>query len=397
MKNPASYEVGVDISEAATISNVQGVQPLIWVPDIVFPDAISITKSEQYLKIYPNGQIRRMEHFIMTFSQSSMNYQEYPCDSQNITIRFFSFTLTSDQLIFTPFDVASGLITPPVDFIYPQGTNNPSFAQNPEWNLESTDYSYVTWQLSPGFYPRPFGVVTFKLSRQSAGILQRLCMPILLIMLLCAFSWWGTMSERVATTVTGLLAIAAIYIAVIGAIPLVGYLTRLDEYMFIMFVIIFVNTIFHMIVVRLNVAEIGLNWPLRKLLVRVIEFIGRVTMIPWVILTYIVCFWPSVRIGVVVSVCVLIGLFEYGMLVRYIPELKHTFYSTKVQIELKQGVKGKRAQGLSAVEKRFLSLFREGTRGETGADEKDADDGTRSSVMGVELQDTSVNPLNNKP
>lgn len=395
MENPESYEVGVDISEAATITNVQGVQPLVWVPDIVFPDAISSTRSAQYLKLYPNGQIRQMEHFVMTFSQAHMHYQDYPCDVQNITMRFFSFTLTSNQLVFTPFTGTTELSTPPVDFIYPIGSNNPSFAQNPEWTLVGTDYGYANWQLSPGFFSRPFGIVTFKVKRQSSGILQRLCLPILLIMILCALSYWGNAADRVATTVTGLLAIAAVYIAVIGAIPLVGYLTRLDEYMFMMFVIIFVNTILHMAVIRLNVTEKGKIWPLRKLAVRIIEFVGRVTMIPWIILSYIIAFWPVIRIPVASVLIILLGAFDYAMFVRYFPELKSTFYVTKVQLEAKKAA-GKRGQGLSMLEMRFLQLYAVGGNSTTGGNEvrKSGDFAPYAGDVEIEMKETSINPIN---
>ena len=395
--NPTAYEVGVDISEAATITNVQGVQPLIWVPDIVFPDAISTTKSAQYLKLYPDGQICQMEHFVMTFSQAHMHYQDYPCDVQNITIRFFSFSLTSNQLTFVPYAGEDATSAPPVDFIYPIGSSNPSFAQNPEWTLQGTDYSYAHWQLSAGFVSRPFGAVTFKVQRQSSGILQRLCLPILLIMILCALSYWGNAADRVSTTVTGLLAIAAVYIAVIGAIPLVGYLTRLDEYMFMMFIIIFVNTILHMTVIRLNVPEKGKVWPLRKLAVRIIEFVGRLTMIPWIILSYIIAFWPVIRIPVASVLIILLGGFDYVMFVRYFPELKSTFYSTKVQLEAKRAA-GKRGQGLSVLEMRFLQLYAVGGNSTTGGNEVRGSVDIPQNALDVEIEmkETSTNPIYSK-
>jgi hypothetical protein len=331
--NPDMLTYGVDISEAAGLTNVQGVQPAVWLPDIVFPDAISITKSEEYLKLYPTGQLRRMQHLVMTFSQSSMRYHDYPCDTQNITISFFSFTLTASQLVFQPITVST-LTTPPLDAIGSE---------------------YTTWQLSPGLYERPFGIVTFRISRKTTGVLRRLCVPVLLIMLLCAMSYWSTLNDRIATTVTGLLAVAALYIGIVNSIPLVGYMTRLDDYMLMMFVIVFVNTILHMVVVRMNVAEKGTNWPLRKLAVRVIEFAGRVTMIPWIVLTYIVCFLPSVLLYRVVIISILLAAFEVVLWRRYLPELHRTVVSAIEHIELKQKLVARTNKvTISSLELRFV-------------------------------------------
>jgi hypothetical protein len=388
--NPAIDEYGVDISEASGLTNVQGVQPAVWLPDIVFPDATSIVKSEEYLKLFPTGQLRRMQHLIMTFSQSSMRYMDYPCDTQNITISFFSFTLTAHQLVFQPVIVDS-LALPPVDLIYSQGSTIAAFAENPIWSLTGTSAGYTTWQLSPGLFERPFGIVTFRISRKSTGVLRRLCVPVLLIMLLCAMSYWGTLSDRIATTVTGLLAVAALYISIVNSIPLVGYMTRLDDYMLMMFVIVFVNTILHMVVVRMNVAEKGTNWPLRKLVVRVVEFTGRVTMIPWIIATYIVSFLPSIVLYRLVIIVIALAAFEVALWRRYLPELRDTVITTIEHIELKQKLVARTNKvSISSLELRFLwwvrPYFPSNTAPARDLTTLERGDGKKSDAVEVEMQ-----------
>ena len=362
LPNPSVYADGIDISEATTITNVQGVQPLIWLPDIIFPDAVSMTQSEEYIKLYSTGQLRRMQHLILTINQGTMTYEDYPCDTQNITIRYFSFSLTADQLIFQPITPDAGAVNPPVDVLYPVGSTTASFAENPEWRLISTAYEYVNWQLSQGFQARPFGIASFTIARKSEGILSRLVLPVLLIMILCGLSYWATLSDRIATTVTGLLAVAALYIGIVGAIPLVGYLTRLDHFMYAMFYIIFVNTGIHMIVVRLNAKEKGTNWPLRRLSVRVLEFVGRITMIPVIILTYVICFLPTVYTPSIVVITLMLAGFVYIMCSRYLPELKDTLVSTKQQIDEKIaihkiGTRGGRRLKVSQTELRFVAVM----------------------------------------
>jgi hypothetical protein len=173
-------------------------------------------------------------------------------------------------------------------------------------------------------------------------------------MILCSIAYWATVTERVAMNVTGLLAIAAVYIAVIGTIPTVGYMTRLDYFMNVMFCLIFVNTVFHMLVVRLNAEEKGTNWPLRKLAVRWVEFLGRATMLPAVLLTYIICFSPVMPVFVFVITALALGVFEYVMCKRYLPALKSTFVATLRLLEEKRaGSDG----NLSSIELRFVKRF----------------------------------------
>ena len=363
--NSEVYEHGVDISEAAGITNVQGVQPAVWVPDIAFPDAVSIVRTQQYLKLYPTGELRHLEHLVLKLSQSTMDYHNYPCDIQNVTLSFYSFTLLANQLIFQPYEVTNTddieVIVSPVDLIYPQGSSTAAMNLNPIWQLLSTAYEYTTGKLSPGLSERPFGIISFRIKRRSTGILKRLCTPILLIMLLCAASYWSTINDRISITVTGLLAIAALYIALVETMPLVGYLTRMDYYMLIMFIIVFVNCILHMCVIRLNVVEKGSFWPLRKLSVRLIEFFGRLTMIPWIILTYTVCFWPAIYKTGIIIVLLLVSIYEYIVCWRYLPELRDTILSTVQQIEQKQQHKGSaknKKMLISRLELQFLRIMR---------------------------------------
>jgi hypothetical protein len=245
-----------------------------------------------------------------------------------------------------------------------------------------TTYAYTSAKISPAFYTRPVGIVSFTIARKSTGILSRMCIPILLIMLLSAMSYWGTVNDRIATTVTALLAIAALYIGIVGSIPLVGYMTRLDDFMLIMFAIVFTNTAMHMTVVRLNVQEKGTNWPLRKLAVRVIEFFGRLTMTPWIILTYIYCFFPALSLVTVVLVSLVMLGFEWVLLQRYLPELHATTVSTIRHIELKQKLVARSSKvTISSLELRFLRYVRPWFRASLEAAEKGATAGRSAGSM----------------
>ena len=43
----------IDISQAIQYFNVQGVQPIIWLPDVMFPAELSAEITNTYLKLFP--------------------------------------------------------------------------------------------------------------------------------------------------------------------------------------------------------------------------------------------------------------------------------------------------------------------------------------------------------
>ena len=350
---PSIYASGIDITQAFTYYNTQGLPTAFWLPDIIFPDANSLVVTNQYVRLWANGQIRQMQHIVLTLSASTMNYAKYPCDVQTITIDFFSFAMPTNQFQFTLIPQLPGLVSKPADIMYPLGSKTPSFAENPVWTFVSMTYGYTSWQLSEGNWPRPFGYVTFVIARKSTGVIIRLCVPILIIMVLCGFSYWSSASDRVAINVTGLLAIAAVYVGVVGAIPMVGYMTNLDCYILSMFGILFVNILCHIIVVRLNVESKDDKWPLRKLFVRILEFFGRLFMIPSIVISFIIWFYNGLSISLIVLLIISITTIDLIVCLRYGKHLSKTRMEAQAILELK---KSKNVDSLTYPEKQFLKM-----------------------------------------
>ena len=56
--------------------------------------------------------------------------------------------------------------------------------------------------------------------------------------------FWDDMNTRLGNTVTLMLTLSALFIAIFGAIPLVGYPTILDKFVFTMFAILLVNLLY---------------------------------------------------------------------------------------------------------------------------------------------------------
>ena len=91
----------IDITSALT-SSENPVPSAIWRPSIAFPEAIDITETDYYYRLYNTSEILYLTHRIGTFVQTSFDYKEYPYDTQTITFRFFGFSFPKTLLMFVP-------------------------------------------------------------------------------------------------------------------------------------------------------------------------------------------------------------------------------------------------------------------------------------------------------
>lgn len=96
--------------------------------------------------------------------------------------------------------------------------------------------AYIEDILQPNFAnpDRKFSMIFVNLifQRQSSGVITRLIVPLALLLLLSALTYWITFENRVETTITVLVSVSALYIIILQNIPLVGYLTDADRFIF---------------------------------------------------------------------------------------------------------------------------------------------------------------------
>ena len=139
--------------------------------------------------------------------------------------------------------------------------------------------------------------------------------------------------------VTLLLTVSALYIVIFANVPLVGYSTFLDNFVFGMFVIQIVSSLLHVFYYGLTAKYHGYNSDqvaryLRNLIAFFLQLIGRTCVIPVAIAVFYACFLvddgetdltssdkASHSLGVtaiVIAVIVSVGLIMFQM-----DELKH--------------------------------------------------------------------------
>eukprot|EP00981_Chlorochromonas_danica_P012771 scaffold5387_cov251-Ochromonas_danica.AAC.21 len=167
-----------------------------WMPEIRFPDASSIEEIAHLVQLNASNIFYYARALDIVLVQPDFDFLIYPRDSQTVTIRFTLYNF--------PQNIANvGFTTSPVLFnIDNEGTK--SFLSNQLWSYEKTtyysytanDYHYVVYQI--------------KLNREGTGIILRLVVPITMLILLAALSFWASYENRVNITITLLLSVSAL-------------------------------------------------------------------------------------------------------------------------------------------------------------------------------------------
>jgi hypothetical protein len=206
--------------------------------------------------------------------QQKLQFGHYPTDSQTINIRYGSFAYAQQYLRMNYWGNALTFNTN-YDGSY-------TFMSNPIWTYDADATDYTTYVSGSGFLNAIYHI---GVTRKGSGIVVRLVLPITLLILLASLTFWvDDVPSRVDSTVTLLLSVSALYIVILSNIPLLGYLTDIDKYVFAMFLLL-------VLVVGIHQTHATLErkmdqWPLRVVYIRMLDLFGRVALFPIVIGLY---------------------------------------------------------------------------------------------------------------
>lgn len=161
----------------------------------------------------------------MTLVQPLFDFRNYPNDNQDITIRFVQDNYANNYMKYIPVGIYCSFLK----------DGSCSFSQHPIWNYDRSQSSCGVYYDNKvtGNGQVTMAYFTVNVSRNGRGIIVRLLVPLTLLMLVGALTFWSDMEARVDTAITLLLSISAVYIVILSNIPLVGYLTLADRYVFI--------------------------------------------------------------------------------------------------------------------------------------------------------------------
>jgi hypothetical protein len=165
----------------------------------------------------------------LQLAQPGFDFHSYPNDQQVILLRYGVIAYDAAQLQLYPMTV----------FCSRLADGSCIFSQNPIWTwaehgTQCTIYydklNYLIWPAYTEFF--------LVVGRQGSGVIVRLILPITILLLLSGLTFWISIENRVDTTITLLLAVSALYIVILQNIPMVGYLTSIDIYVFYVSIIL---------------------------------------------------------------------------------------------------------------------------------------------------------------
>lgn len=279
----------------------------MWLPDIFFTTGMDMNCMDDTIRLFPGGMVFWSRHCVMMLQQSHFNYDNYPDDEQAIELAVESYAFTQQYLNLTFTEENTTFYG--VELLPPITVES---GESPEDQFSQL-WEYIgCWTLVQySDYPRATAYISIE--RRSAGVIYRLALPIMLLLLLVGLTFWSEYHTRVDTTITILLAISALYIVIFSSIPMLGYLTKFDRYIMGMFVMIIGGIFAHQLTTRLMGKADRL--PLRMIILRFIEFCGKVFMIPFVFMMFLINFTlkgHEIRFDTGIVMCVVFGAFLFS-------------------------------------------------------------------------------------
>lgn len=159
----------------------------------------------------------------ITLVQPDFDFRQYPNDDQDITVRLTVMNYDAADVQLFPLAITCSFLP----------DDSCTFSHNAIWSWNEDADSCTTYE-DPKYsmiWPN-YASYTINVERSAGGILIRFVVPLTLLILLSALTFWITYENRVDTTITLLLAISALYIVILQNIPMVGYLTNVDRFVF---------------------------------------------------------------------------------------------------------------------------------------------------------------------
>ena len=317
----------------------------IWKPDVRFHDASAVDYIVETIRINASNVVFWSRHTKITLIQPKQDFRLFPEDTQSVDIRFGSYAYSNAYFKMNYYGNELSFNTN-YDGSY-------TFLSNPTWSWNSKGTSFGLYTSGSNFVNCIYHI---SVTRQSLGAMNRITVPILYFMLFVGLTYWVNPEHRLDICVGILLAVSALYIVVLANIPLVGYLTTVDSYVFYAFLIILLAAAFHVMYCTLNDKKD--MWPLRVLYLRLIEFSGRVFLMPFLLIFFaysVAGVTPQNKLLMFVGAIVSGGI----ILIRETPGLRSALVNSIKKVDEKFARHGASGR-LSLLEKLVVNLYRVG-------------------------------------
>jgi hypothetical protein len=215
-----------------------------WRPHLVLTNGIGDrVKTNISLGIWPDGMVTYLESFYAKV-ETPMNLRLFPFDRQQLEFYFQTFGYRKNQLVLVPDLNLAGT-----------WDRDMGIAQWKFEDYEQEERSTMVRILGGEVYPKSEFMATLHLERQPMHFLLSIILPLLILVILSWTVFWldeeGT-SNRINISFIGILSVVAYYFVIQDRIPHINYLTLIDGFIIITFLILAASVVISIVVDKLN-------------------------------------------------------------------------------------------------------------------------------------------------
>ena len=213
-----------------------------WYPEVSLLNSVgAFEKGEPLLRIFPDGTSILVTPVNAT-AKSELKLRKYPFDEQKLQIVFGIPGYTDSEIKFTPLDVS---------------TLHDEEVRIPQWTVLAT--RGLTDAIHPtlaGMDKRtPVFVFELDVKRQAAFIMRLVVLPLFLVVVLSWSVFWmdrASVGDRMSVSFVGLLTAVAYQIVLGDIMPHISYLTPINVFVTISFMIMCASIVVNLVVGELN-------------------------------------------------------------------------------------------------------------------------------------------------
>jgi hypothetical protein len=209
----------------------------VWTPQVLIANEIGLVRKTlpEILEVKGDGTVTYRQRYVGPFSQP-MKLHDFPFDRHTFTIQLASVQASPDEIVFIPRD----------DFIVAGLKDASGIASNislPDWDIIDYYARSAPYELAPQKVLAGYKF-EFVAKRHSGHYVLKVIFPLALIVFMSWAVFWidpENFSTQVNVAITSMLTLIAYRFAVDAMIPKVSYMTKLDMFIFVSMILVFLS------------------------------------------------------------------------------------------------------------------------------------------------------------
>lgn len=215
-----------------------------WWPGVFLPNGISDRSTTNVaLGVWPDGRVGYTETFDATV-ETPMELRKFPFDKQVLELFVHPFLYDRDELILVPNDSLART-----------WNQNMGIAEWTRRGVDMTERPVEIVHFDSSKTTISELVVTIRIDRQPAHVLVSLVFPLILLVCLTFSVFWMDqegLSDRINIQFVGILSVVAYYFVISDSVPEIAYLTLMDAFIIISFLVPAAGVVISLVVDKLN-------------------------------------------------------------------------------------------------------------------------------------------------